>query len=91
MNKKLIGSAQSASKKGNAINVMTIESCRIMGVSGINLDKKGNDFVRIAKNRGLEKASLIQLKMINLRIIFGRDLTKLDGRRKVASGIVLKI
>ena len=42
-----------------------MQSSGTLGVLGISLDIKGCGFVRIAKNRDLEKLSLIQLKIIN--------------------------
>ena len=50
---------------------MNVENTSILGVLYISLDKKRYGSVRIIKNKGMEKVSLIQHKMINQCIIFG--------------------
>ena len=72
-NRKLTRNAQGANRKGNAIGVMNVESTSILSVLGFSSDKKGHGSARILKNKGLEKGSLIQHKMISCCIIFKWD------------------
>ena len=44
---------------------MNMKSFCILSISGIRLDKKGHGFIRFTKNRGLEKAFLIQYQIIS--------------------------
>ena len=44
---------------------MNIESTGNLGASVISLNKKGNGSDKIANNKGLEKGSLVQHKMIS--------------------------
>ena len=39
--------------------MINVGSIGILGVSGFTLDKKGYSYVRIIKNKGLQKVSLI--------------------------------
>ena len=56
---RLIRNAQSASRKRSSRGVMNIKSSGIFDISGISLDKKYHGSIRIARNSGLEKESLI--------------------------------
>ena len=63
--------------------MMNVENPSILIVSGISLDKKSHVFIRIANNRGLEKGSLIQHKMIIWCIIFRWDTScQIGWKRK---------
>ena len=73
---------QSTSKNGSAIGVINVESISILDVLGISLKKKNHRSVKIAKNRGLEKVSLIQHKMISWCVISKWDTFYLTGQRK---------
>ena len=53
---------QGANKKGSAIGVINMGSTGILGILGISLNNIGHGFIRIAKNRYLQKDSLIQLQ-----------------------------
>ena len=67
------------------MSVMNVESISISGVLGIILDKKGYSSIRNVKNRGLEKVSLIQHKMINWCIIFKCETFCQIGPKKKGS------